>query len=45
MATTTPNLESGRKGLYADPPAALKAVMDDYLYWTGRLTETSAQMS
>jgi hypothetical protein len=45
MATTTPNPESGRKGVYADPAAALKAVIDDYLYWTGRLTETSAQMS
>lgn len=33
------------KGLYADPSEALKAVIADYEYWTGRLTETSAQMS
>jgi hypothetical protein len=33
------------KGLYADPSEALKAVIANYEYWTGRLTETSAQMS
>jgi hypothetical protein len=32
-------------GLYRDPPDGLKAVIDGYQYWTGRLTETSAQMS
>jgi hypothetical protein len=33
------------KGLYGDPADALKAVITDFHYWTGRLTETSAQMS
>ena len=31
--------------LYAQGPEALKAVRDDYLYWTGKLTETSVQLS
>jgi hypothetical protein len=33
------------KALYADAQDALKAVRDDYLYWTGKLTETSVQLS
>lgn len=37
--------EADKKGLYATPADALRAVMVDYHYWTGRLTETSAQMS
>jgi len=32
-------------GLYATPNEALKAVREDFLYWTGRLTETSLQLS
>jgi hypothetical protein len=32
-------------GLYAGPSEALEAVIADFQYWTGRLTETSAQMS
>lgn len=31
--------------LYATPADALKAVRDDYLYWTGRVTDTSLQLS
>jgi hypothetical protein len=31
--------------LYKDPMGALKAVRDDYQYWTGKLTETSFQLS
>jgi hypothetical protein len=31
--------------LYESPTEALKAVRDDYLYWTGRLTDTSLQLS
>jgi hypothetical protein len=31
--------------LYASPQEALKAVREDYLYWTGRVTETSVQLS
>jgi hypothetical protein len=45
MATTTSNPEGRRKGLYDDPQEALKAVIADYQYWTGRLTDSSAQMS
>jgi hypothetical protein len=33
------------KALYNDAQDALKAVRDDYLYWTGKLTETSVQLS
>ena len=36
---------STTEGLYKDAAEALKAVRDDYLYWTGRLTETSLQLS
>lgn len=32
-------------GLYANPREALKAVKDDYHYWTGKLTESSFQLS
>lgn len=32
-------------GLYATSNDALKAVRDDYLYWTGKLTEASFQLS
>jgi hypothetical protein len=45
MATADPNPEGRPKGLYADPQEALKAVVADYQYWTGRLTDASAQMS
>jgi hypothetical protein len=31
--------------LYASPSEALKAVRDDYLYWTGKLSDTSLQLS
>lgn len=31
--------------LYESPNEALKAVSDDYLYWTGKLTDTSLQLS
>lgn len=33
------------KTLFQSPNDALKAVRDDYLYWTGRLTDTSLQLS
>jgi hypothetical protein len=32
-------------GLYQSPIEALKAVREDYHYWTGKLTETSVQLS
>lgn len=31
--------------LYQTPTDALKAVREDYLYWTGKLTDTSIQLS
>src|SRR5687768_2629279 len=31
--------------LYASHSDALRAVRDDYLYWTGKLTDTSLQLS
>jgi len=31
--------------LYQNPNDALKAVREDYLYWTGKLTDTSWQLS
>lgn len=31
--------------LYATPGDGLKAVREDYLYWTGRLTDNSLQLS
>lgn len=31
--------------LYAGPTEAAKAVHEDYLYWTGKLTDTSFQLS
>lgn len=31
--------------LYESPRKALEAVRDDYLYWTGRVTDTSLQLS
>ncbi len=36
---------STAQGLYQSSNEALKAVRDDYLYWTGRLTDTSIQLS
>ncbi len=45
MATADPNPEGRPKGLYTDPQEALKAVVADYQYWTGHLTDASAQMS
>jgi len=39
------NISGVPKALYSDAPEALKAVRDDYLYWTGKLTETSVQLS
>jgi hypothetical protein len=39
------NVSAVPKALYSDGQDALKAVRDDYLYWTGRLTETSVQLS
>ena len=33
------------KDLYASPSEALKTVRDEYLYWTGKLTDTSLQLS
>jgi hypothetical protein len=41
LSTTASNSSS----LYPTPSDALKAVRDDYLYWTGRLTDTSLQLS
>lgn len=32
-------------GLYASPTEALKSVSDYYVYWSGKLTETSLQMN
>lgn len=45
MDQTSSETDKKPKGLYGDPAEALKAVIADYQYWTGRLTETSAQMS
>jgi hypothetical protein len=46
---TAPNSQaavaSTTQSLYATPSAALKEVRKDYLYWTGKLTETSLQLS
>jgi hypothetical protein len=39
------NVSGAPKALYADGQDALKAVRDDYFYWTGKLTETSVQLS
>lgn len=39
------NVNGVPKALYSDSQDALKAVRDDYLYWTGKLTETSVQLS
>lgn len=36
---------STTEGLYQSPADALKAVREDYLYWTGNLTDTSLQLS
>ncbi len=33
------------EALYQSPHDALKAVREDYLYWTGKLTETGLQLS
>src|SRR5688500_9205365 len=47
--TAGPNAEHNIRGvpttLYADAQEALRAVRDDYLYWTGKVTETSVQLS
>jgi hypothetical protein len=32
-------------GLYQSPGESLKAVRDDYIYWTAKLTDTSLQLS
>jgi hypothetical protein len=46
---TTPNapvaVKASAAALYDTPQAALKAVREDYLYWTGRVTDTSLQLS
>jgi hypothetical protein len=31
--------------LYSTPEAALSSIRDDYLYWTGKLTESSFALS
>ena len=36
---------STTEALYQSPSEALKAVHKDYLYWTGKLTDTSLQLS
>ncbi len=38
------NVSGAASTLYTDAADALKAVREDYLYWTGKLTETSVQM-
>jgi hypothetical protein len=40
-------MDSGRRpgALYASSDEALKAVKDDYLYWTGKLTDSSFELS
>jgi hypothetical protein len=40
----TPQLQPAT-GLYDSPQAALKLLQDDYLYWTGKLTESSFALS
>ena len=40
-----PNAAGRPSGLYADPSEGLRAVRDDFNYWTGRLTDTSFQLS
>jgi hypothetical protein len=42
--TPTPSADRSAT-LYATPGDGLKAVRDDYLYWTGRLTDSSVQLS
>jgi hypothetical protein len=42
----TPSPQSARGGaLYANSSEGAKAVREDYLYWSGRLTDTSFQLS
>ena len=36
---------SATETLYPSPAEALRAVRDDYLYWTGKLSDTSLQLS
>jgi hypothetical protein len=36
---------SRAEALYQSPNEALKAVREDYFYWTGKLTDTSLQLS
>ena len=49
MSTQTPGTHAPSPArsatLYATPGDGLKAVRDDYLYWTGRLTDSSPQLS
>jgi uncharacterized membrane protein YphA (DoxX/SURF4 family) len=40
-----PGLEQAEGLLYKTPSEALQAVHQDYLYWTGKLTDTSLQLS
>lgn len=43
--TPTPQDTVRRGGLYNDSTDALKTVRDDYLYWSGRLTDSSFQLA
>jgi hypothetical protein len=46
VAPGTPQAGVATSGaLYESPSDALKAVRDDYLYWTEKLTDTSLQLS
>jgi hypothetical protein len=43
QAALPPAVGSGK--LYQSPAEALKAIRDDYLHWTGKLSDTSLQLS
>jgi hypothetical protein len=44
-ATSSAFVAKATGSLYKTPFDALKAVREDYLYWTGKLTDTSVQLS
>jgi hypothetical protein len=45
QGASAPGATSSSAVLYEDPAAAARAVQADYLYWSGRLTDTSFQLS
>jgi hypothetical protein len=46
VRSSAPLADTSANGvLYGSPNKALEAVREDYLYWSGRLTDTSLQLS